>query len=203
MKLTCPACGALMSLDVVVAHEGARAAVQAALQLPAPLSRQLIQYLTLFRPAKRQLTLDKLATLLNELLPMIHAGEIRRDGKTYRLSPAMWSAGMQEMMDRDKHKPFTRPLKTHGYLLDVLVSKANSEEAKQEARLERDRQQPSARQQAKRSGSNNPVQVATHLQTLKKAAQGQAEPELTFNELCALAQQKQQEHNHDSSKDPH
>jgi hypothetical protein len=39
-----------MTLDVLVAHEGAREAVLAALQLPAPIGKLLVQYLAMFRP---------------------------------------------------------------------------------------------------------------------------------------------------------
>lgn len=195
MKLTCPSCGALMSLDVIVAHDGAREAVQVALQLPAPLGKSLIQYLTLFRPAKRQLTLDKLAAILNELLPMVQAGEIKRDGKTYAIPTSVWVAGLQDMMDRHKAKPFATPLKSHGYLLEVLIGKANNAEAKAEARREKERQQPSATQQAKRSNTNAPVPVGKHLQGMKDALSGTAEPEITFDQLRQMAMQKEQQRN--------
>lgn len=193
MKLSCPSCGALMSLDVVVAHDGAREAVQAALQLPAPLGKHLIQYLTLFRPAKRQLTLDKLSVILNELLPMVQAGEIRRDGKVYLIPVSVWVGGLQEMMDRHKAKPFVTPLKSHGYLLEVLIGRANSAEAKAEAKRERERQQPPAREQAKRSQSNAPQHVAQHIKGLKGALQSPQEAHISFDELQALAKQKEQE----------
>lgn len=191
MKLSCPSCGALMSLDVVVAHDGAREAVQAALQLPAPLGKHLIQYLTLFRPAKRQLTLDKLSVILNELLPMVQAGEIRRDGKVYLIPISVWVGGLQEMMDRHKAKPFVTPLKSHGYLLEVLIGRANSAEAKAEAKRERDRQQPPAREQAKRSQANSPQQVSQHIKGLKDALYIPTEAHITFDELRELARQKE------------
>lgn len=38
MKLSCPACGSLSSLDALLGNEGAREAVMAALAMPAPHS---------------------------------------------------------------------------------------------------------------------------------------------------------------------
>lgn len=139
MKLACPSCGALMSLDVIVAHDGAREAVQIALQLPAPLGKLLIQYVALFRPAKRQLTLDRLAALLGELLPMVQSETVRRDGKRYRVPQEVWAAALQEMTERNARKPFDRPLTSHGYLLEILVSKASAAEAVEETRREEQR----------------------------------------------------------------
>lgn len=176
MKLACPSCGALMSLDVVVAHDGAREAVQIALQLPAPLGKLLIQYLTLFRPAKRQLTLDRVADILSELLPMIIAGRIRRDGKDFAVAQVIWAAGLTEIMTRHKAKPLKTPLKSHGYLFEILISLAGSAEAKLEARLEQQRQMPSAQDRDRRSNAQKPVNAAAHLNKMKDALAGRTQP---------------------------
>ncbi|HWO99750.1 MAG TPA: hypothetical protein VNL74_03900 [Methylococcus sp.] len=163
MKMVCPACGALMSLDVVIAHEGAREAVQMALHLPAPVGKLLIQYLALFRPPKRQLTLDRMARLLEEILPMIQDGQIRRAGRVWAAPQELWQAALQEILDRDRGHPFKRPLKSHGYLLEILASLANRAEASREAaHEERRRTAP----EGKRTG---PAEVSAHLERLKGA----------------------------------
>ncbi|MDF9393841.1 MULTISPECIES: hypothetical protein [Methylococcus] len=166
MKLACPSCGALMSLDVIVAHDGAREAVQIALQLPAPMGKLLIQYITLFRPEKRQLTLDRLASLLGELLPLIQSGQITRDGRVWAVPAEVWPAALQEILDRDRAKPFTRPLKSHGYLLEILVGKASKAEARSEALTEERRRNGGSGSAAKRQGM---ADVAGHLSNLKGA----------------------------------
>lgn len=137
MKLACPSCGALMSLDVVIAHDGAREAVQTALQLPAPLGKQLIQYVALFRPPKRQLTLDRLAGLLGELLPLVQHERVRRDGREYRAPHALWAAALQDMVDR--RDGLSLPLKSHGYLLEIVAGKAGKVEAAVEQAVEEQR----------------------------------------------------------------
>jgi hypothetical protein len=157
MKLACPSCGALMSLDVVVGHDGAREAVQIALQLPAPLGKLLIQYVALFRPAKRQLTLDKLAGILGELLPMVQEECVKRDGKTLKAPQPVWAAALQEMQDRNARKPFDRPLTSHGYLLEIIAGKSREQEAAQETRREEQRRQQPA---GKRSGMRTSQAVA-------------------------------------------
>jgi hypothetical protein len=193
MKLACPSCGALMSLDVIVNHDGAREAVQTALQLPAPLGKLIIQYLTLFRPAKRQLTLERVAAILGELLPMITAGRISRDGKDYTIAQAVWAAGLQEIMDKHKAKPLTVPLKSHGYLLEILINKAGSMEAKMEAKREEQRRQPPAAEQVKRTGGMKAA--SEHLAGMKAALTRQQDPEISFAELQAMARQKELERN--------
>jgi len=118
MKLTCPGCGAVCSLDALLGNEGAREAVMAAMQLPAPLGWHMIRYLALFRPAKRNLTLDRLANLINELLPMITAARIERNGHICSAPQDYWRMAMDEMIA--KRDNLTLPLKSHGYLLAII-----------------------------------------------------------------------------------
>lgn len=130
MKTACPACGAAFSLDVLLGNEGAREAVMAALAIPAPLGKLLVQYLALFRPAQRQLSFDRVANLLNELLPQIAAARIERSGRTWVAPIDYWKMALEEMIaKRDK---LTLPLKSHGYLLTIIEGYSNKAEAKQE-----------------------------------------------------------------------
>lgn len=134
MKTTCPACGATMSLDTIIGHEGARAAVMIALKFPAPLGNLLVQYLAFFRPATRQLSFDRVASLLNELLPMIEAGKITRSGRIWSAPQDYWKQALEEMLaKRDK---LTLPLKSHGYLLAIIEGYGSKAETRQEAQTE-------------------------------------------------------------------
>ncbi len=137
MKAACPACGAAFSLDTLLGNEGAREAVMAALAIPAPLGKLLVQYLALFRPAQRQLSFDRVASLLSELLPMISAASIERSGRTWSAPQDYWRMALEEMLaKRDK---LTLPLKSHGYLLTIIEGYSNKAEAKQEASIEAQR----------------------------------------------------------------
>jgi len=134
MKCTCPACGAVYSLDVLLANDGARDAVMVALQLPAQLGKLLIQYVALFRPAERQLSFDRLANILGGLLPMIESGRVERSGRTWPAPLEYWRAALEDITSkRDK---LTLPLKSHGYLLEIIAGLANKAEGAQEAKTE-------------------------------------------------------------------
>lgn len=134
MRLNCPACGATASLDVLIGNDGAREAVMAALQIPAPIGKLLVQYVALFRPAQRQLSFDRVASILGELLPMIEAAKIERNGRTWAAPLDYWRAALEEVTTkRDK---LTLPLKSHGYLLEVIVGLANKAEGAQEDKAE-------------------------------------------------------------------
>lgn len=145
MKLHCAACGAEMTLDVAIAHEGARDAVLAALQLPAPLGKALIAYLGFFRPAKRQLSHDRVAAILGELLPMIQAAKVERHGREWPAPVDYWKFAIDDMVAKRDLGRLTLPLKSHGYLLEIIAGIANKAEGKTEAKAEQARAHPYAR----------------------------------------------------------
>ena len=134
MKLSCPACGAVASLDVLIGHEGARDAVMAALAIPAPIGKPLVMYLALFRPPKRSLSFDRVANLLNELLPMIRDARIERNGRIWSAPQEYWAMALNEMIV--KRDNLTLPLKSHGYLLAIIEGYGQKAEGKQEAQKE-------------------------------------------------------------------
>ncbi len=134
MKTSCPACGAAFSIDVLIGNEGAREAVMAALAIPAPLGKLLVQYLALFRPAQRQLSFDRVANLLNELLPLIAEAKIERNGRIWSAPQDYWVAALNEMLA--KRDALTLPLKSHGYLLAIIEGYSSKAESKQEASTE-------------------------------------------------------------------
>ena len=140
MRLTCPCCGATLSLEALLNDSAARQAVAIALSMPADLGPRLLRYLGLFRPAQRSLTWERAASLLNELHGLIEAGEIRRHGRSWRVSPADWASALDEIQGR--RPSLTLPLKSHGYLLEILAGLASQTEARHEQQREEDRRQP-------------------------------------------------------------
>lgn len=134
MRLTCPSCGAVSSMEGLLNHDAARAAIAQAFALYAPLGPALLRYMALFRPAQRQLTWDRVSTLLDELLPMIEAERIERNRKTYPMPHVSWVAGIEQMLaQRDK---LSLPLKSHGYLLEILVGLAEKAQHVETAKKE-------------------------------------------------------------------
>lgn len=132
MNLSCPGCGADMSLDVLIAHEGAREAVLTALQLPAPLGKLLVQYLAMFRPARRQLAWARVGTILGELREPIAAAQIERNGRTWPAPQEYWKAALEHMVQLRDAGKLQLPLKTHGYLLEVIAGMSDKAERKAE-----------------------------------------------------------------------
>jgi hypothetical protein len=136
MKLTCPACGAEFTLDVLIAHEGARDALIEAMGMNAPLGKRLIAYLGLFRPAQRQLTMDRVAKILKEISPSIRDRQIVRNGRAWAIPLESWTWGLDEIVIKAKTDKLTLPLKSHGYLYEMLIAAADKVEAKAEQESE-------------------------------------------------------------------
>lgn len=134
MKLTCPGCGAIGSMELFTSDADARAVAALMGQIPHTMARSLTEYLSLFRPASRVIAWSRLRKLLEELLPLIQAGAVRRHGRDWSVPPAAWQSAMDQMVHgRDK---LTLPLKSHGYLLEILTADANRAEAKVETASE-------------------------------------------------------------------
>lgn len=139
MRLTCPCCGATNSLETLLNDAAARQAVARALSLPAGLGPGLLRYLGMFRPPQRSLTWDRVAKLLEELIAMIDAGQISRHGRFWPAPIAAWKAALDEIADR---RSLDLPLKSHGYLLEIIAGISNKAEAVAEAEQEKRRHRP-------------------------------------------------------------
>lgn len=139
MRVSCPSCGADLSLDVLVAHDGARRAVAAALQLSAPLAHRVMHYIALFRPAQRQLTMERVATLLEELLPLVRDQRVERNGNRYDTTTADWTAALDQVLSNRDAGLIRLPLKSHGYLLAILVEQREKFYRADETRREAER----------------------------------------------------------------
>lgn len=137
MRLNCPNCGEQLSLNALIEHDAAREAILLALQFPAPLGKLLMQYVSLFKPGQRALSMDRFASLLSELLPMIQAAQIERNSRTWPAPLPYWQQAIETMLaSRDK---LTLPIKSHGYLLEIIAGYANKAESKQEKKSEQGR----------------------------------------------------------------
>lgn len=144
MRLTCPCCGAAHSLEGLLADQSAREAVIAALGLPGALGERLVRYVSLFRPRERALSWERAARLLSELNTAVHAGQIERDGRVYPAPLDYWKLAIDQMLDqRDKLK---RPLKSHGYLFEIIIGLSQKADEKRAARQEVEDERARARE---------------------------------------------------------
>jgi len=131
MKLCCPACGFMAAIETFGADKAARRFAALMGRVPPPLSDLVLRYCGLFAPAKHAMTFTKGERVLGELVPMIEAGRVTRAKREWTVNLAQWEAGLQAMCD--KRAQLTLPLKSHGYLLEVLAGSADKLEAKAEA----------------------------------------------------------------------
>lgn len=121
MKTRCPACGATASIEVLIAHDDARTLVVALAAISDDLTRAALRYLSLFRPAAKDLSQARAAKLLAELVPLIQAGEISRNRKSYPAPREAWLWAFNRCIEARDLGKLQTPLTTHGYLLENLT----------------------------------------------------------------------------------
>jgi len=160
VKIACPACSARFSLDAGVNDDDARKLSALLAGLPPTVARPLVQYLALFRPEKTGLRWSRALAFAVELAPMILSATVVRDRKEYRAPLEAWAAAMQHLVDRPKTVRF--PLKSNGYLLEMIASGAERVEAKTEAVREKSKRTPT------RKGSGAPVAMRDMVNKYKK-----------------------------------
>ena len=122
MRTRCPSCGATLSLDALVAHEGAREALATAFKLSGTVGAALVRYLSLFRPEARELTMDRVGKLLAEVLPDIQAGRIMRNGQVYEAPQEAWVWAIEQGLAARDAGRLKTPLKGHGWLYEVIAN---------------------------------------------------------------------------------
>jgi len=108
------------SLDSLINDADASAVLKAVLEMDVELGKAAIRYIGLFRPAKSQLSWARTAKLLNELLPMIKAQEAARDGVCFPAPTEAWIHGFNETVNARDQGRLKLPLKSHGYLLEII-----------------------------------------------------------------------------------
>lgn len=131
MKLVCPSCGFYGPPDAYMSDVPASRALLLAMSMPAALAQPMQQYLRLFRPAQRAMSSSRVATLLEELLPMVLEAKISWRGVVYPAPLEYWRDGIEDML---QSKTLTLPVKNHHYLLAILAGYAQKADAAGEAK---------------------------------------------------------------------
>ncbi len=121
MKTRCPNCGTTLSLDALMAHDAAREALALLFGLSGALGAAVTRYLGLFRPATRELSMDRLARLLRELVPDIQAQRIERHGQVHAAPPEAWVWAIGQALDARDAGRLKLPLTGHGWLYEVIA----------------------------------------------------------------------------------
>lgn len=153
LKATCPECGMSGDMAAFVTQGEHNQALAAALEMPALLSSRIVRYLGLFRPASRALASAKSARLLGELKDVIQSGVIERKGITQPAPISVWLEALDQLLERP---PSNLPLKGHGYLYEVVASRAGRHGA------ELEKQQEAAARSGAKQAANRPSATALH-----------------------------------------
>lgn len=138
MKAVCPTCGTYGSIQIFLADKAARGFDALIARLAPDIGPLVLEYLGLFSPPKRALTWPRARRLLEELIPMIEAGQVQRHGRAWAAPREAWRSAIQQMLDRRDRLQL--PLANHGYLLEIIAGSQNRAEAQQEERVEQRRQ---------------------------------------------------------------
>ena len=124
MLTKCPNCGSQNSLDALIVCDEATDALAKAFALSGDLGRSLLRYFGLFRPSKSSLSFARVAKLLDELLPSINARRIERNHQVFDAPVEAWVYGINEMIKARDAGQLKLPIKSHGYLFEVIASYA-------------------------------------------------------------------------------
>lgn len=119
MITRCPSCGASNSLDALVNDAEAVRLLTHIFQ-QNEVGAAFLRYLALHRPRNRALTNERIAKLLNEILPDFEKGEIMRNGKPHPAPKAAWLWAINEAVKSRDSGTLIPPLKGHGYLYEVI-----------------------------------------------------------------------------------
>jgi len=130
----CPDCGAKFPLPLALNDARARQALLSALQIAPSLADRIIGYLGLFTPGKRAISMDKLASILEELSEMISTAEITRKGVTWPAPIEYWREALDQV--NNNRSTLLLPLKGHGYLLEIIAGIASKNQGKAEQKRE-------------------------------------------------------------------
>jgi hypothetical protein len=136
VRVSCPACNAELSLDVLLANEEARAAMARLATASLPLGGLVLRYLALFRPPKRRLSIERMTSLLLELLPDIERGAVTRKGRDWPADVDCWRSALETMLAYRDAGKLTLPLASHAYLYEVILGLADKQEAAEERERE-------------------------------------------------------------------
>lgn len=164
MKLTCPNCGEDLSLAALIEHDASREAIMLALQFPAPLGKLLVQYVKLFKPAQRALSMDRFSAILGELLPMVTNAKVSKNGNIYAAPQSYWVDAINNMVTNKAS--LTLPIKTHGYLISIIVGYADKSSAQAEKKSEQGRKYGAIKESPKQAVKSKPRSIKQTLDNL-------------------------------------
>ena len=158
-NLTCPVCSATLNFEQIASRLEADRTFDRLIAVSVPLGNIVLQYLTLFTPAKQRLTNSKKLRLIGQLLPDFERRAITHKGRDWPAPLPLWAAAMEQMLSARANDRLTLPMTGHTYLYSILAAQADKQEGAAEQQREQER-----RAGPRPATTNAPVQVAQALQ---------------------------------------
>lgn len=131
MRVVCPSCGAMNSLESLFTDAEARLFMAALTRLPGTLVPLAPRYIALFRPQTgRALQWRKGTRLIDDLGGLVQLGYVHRQGNVDRNCPAsVWGKALEKIVAMP---PAHLPLKNHNYLAAIAWDLAEAADKYQE-----------------------------------------------------------------------
>lgn len=125
MRVVCPSCGAMNSLEALFTDGDARLFMAALTRLPGVVIPMAPRYIALFRPQTgRVLQWRKATRLVDDLYGLIQLGYVHRQGNVDRNCPAsVWGKAMEQIVATP---PARLPMKNHNYLAAIAWDLADA-----------------------------------------------------------------------------
>lgn len=139
---TCPNCRITASLDVFLSEDSVRTALDAVIDAhPAgdTLIKPMLRYVGLFAPAKSRMSYGRMAALIGEITPAMRAAQIQRGGRVWPAPLDYWRQGFEAVLSQAHVGGLALPLKSHGYLLEIIARMSSKEEGQRERAVEQQR----------------------------------------------------------------
>lgn len=130
--IACPVCHSVLTAEQLLGHEESARTFDSLLVVGVPLGGLVLQYLSLFCPAKQRLTNGKKLKLVEQLLPSLQRLAITHKGRDWPAPLPAWEKAFEQMQAARAAGRLDLPMTGHGYLFSILAALADKCEAKAE-----------------------------------------------------------------------
>lgn len=145
---TCPVCRTKMDLDAIIRSatedaEARRLIEYLVLHHQPTVGAAVMRYLRLFTPPKNRLSWRRARTIIGEIVEALKAHKIARGGREWRVTVDDFDAAFKSVFMAVEKGSVELPLPNNNYLWEVLRSRTNRAEAREEQqRIEQARHAP-------------------------------------------------------------
>lgn len=194
-SLRCPYCRCDLPLTQLFADAVTCEAVTRLAAVSLPLGERVTQYIMLFGPQQRPLTVARQVRLLLELLPDIERRAITYKGRDWQAPLRAWGEALARILAARDAGKLDLPLTGHNYLYAILASAANSAEAQAEQEAEQQRRSRAAGRGNTSAGPVSAAAAAASALTPKPAANAATTDGVRYTSRAVRDMQQERQRN--------